>query len=223
MYKPDYMLEHPQKADTLITEQLSAHEDNQQEIRLAAARFAMMVDTDGWATIFVVQRSKVRYANLNPQVGVLNTNPALIGWADNALTLMGVPHYVKWYDLSGYKNSRNRKPMGRITVQGIRRLQKLMPQITPYLIGKAVQGKLLDEYITLALQRPDKSTYTQRELEIANEIRQLNSNKADNWRPVSSETVRQARELTKHLRSLKIQSDLYGDIQNEAEMSSSIQ
>jgi hypothetical protein len=223
MFKPDYMLEHP-KASTpyngTVCLILGGEMDNQQEIRFAAARIAMMIDTDGWATINVTQRSKVRNANLVPAIGMVNTSRPLIEWLDKTLTELGIPHYLKWYDLSGYKGSRCKMPQGRITVQGVKRLQKFLPLITPFLIAKSIQGKLLQEYVDLASARPGKAPYSQRELEIANYIRGFNSNKGGNWRPVSSETVRQAREMVDHLNSLKRQSDLSGDTQSEAEMTS---
>lgn len=189
---------------------------NQQE-RLDAARIAMLIDTDGWVSMRVLQRSKVRVANLRPDIGAVSTTPVLIEWAADTLTRMGVARYVQQVDLSKYEYSKGCKNQARVLITGLRRVKVLLPLIIPYLIGKRRQAELLLEFVNSRLASAHKADYTEIELQLANEIRGLNSNKGGNFRPISSETVRAARELKTQLAEM-IQSDPSGDVGSTAEM-----
>lgn len=169
--------------------------DNQQERLVQAARLAMLIDTDGFVTMRVVRRKRDRMQNLSPDVGITNTNKDLIEWASSTLQFLGIPAYVRWTVPHGI----GKLPQGRVTVLGMKRVEKLLPVITPWLIAKKSQATKLAEFITLRLAAPHKAAYSAKELELANEARGLNT-KGRGWRPVSSTTTRDAAvEMREHL------------------------
>lgn len=230
MYKSDYMLETPLEPAPLTMEQcagLGNQQENEdalktftvEEAKLASARLAMFFDTDGFITIQVRQMHGVRDASVFPHMGLVNTSQALIEWADESLHRMVCAHYLKWFTVDQMKGSKARKPQGRIVIQGLHRCLDLLSYIQPYLVGKRRQGELVMEFIQSRLQADHKARYSDRELEIANEIRSLNSNKSGEWRPISSETVRRTSELRAHLKNpKKIQAELLRKMQSTAEM-----
>jgi hypothetical protein len=192
---------------------------NQQERwEVNAARLAMLLDTDGCISMRVLQRAKTRVANLRPEISAVGTYFSLIEWASSTLKEMGVPHHVQTVDWSKYTWSRSRLPQKRLTVIGLMRVNKLIPIVLPYLIAKTQQGHLLKEFIESRLAQPHKAEYTDRDLEIANKIRSLNSNKGGAWRPISSESIRATREMREHL-SEKMCSDLTRDRESVVETS----
>lgn len=190
--------------------------DNQQERAVDAARLAMLLDTDGWLTMSVRQRDKARVANLQPYAGAVGTIIPLIDWAADAFERVGVPRYVQTIKRSQYVYAKGHKDQKRIVIQGLKRVQTLLTVVMPYLIGKHRQGELLQEFIESRLAKPHKADYSERECEIANEVRSLNSNKGGSWRPISSESIRQNRELRKHLRD-KMCSELTRDGESTTE------
>jgi hypothetical protein len=189
--------------------------DNQQE-RLDAARLAMFFDTDGCISMRVSQRMKHRAANVTPYALLVNTSRPLCIWAHQALERLQIPHYCQFIDMQKYIPNRCRMPQGRITILGLNRVPKLLDAIGPYLVAKKQQAELLAEFCCSRLAQVKKSKYTDRELEIANTIRSLNSNKSGAWRPISSESIRQTQELRTMLNE-KMCSDLHGDMQSVAE------
>lgn len=187
--------------------------------KIDCARIAMFLDTDGYITIMVRQRGIAGNAYLGPSLGFTNTSKLLIDWTHETLTRLGVPHYLKWYSVDKLKGTHSRKPQGRIVILGQNRCSKIIPLVLPYLVGKLAQGKLVAEYLASRILSKHKQLYTDRELQIANDIRALNDNKGGSWRPISSETLRQTVELRAQMkRKLKIKSDLHGDMQSAAEM-----
>lgn len=213
------MLGHPKTRETdKVTHPVMSESEmgNQQERLVAAARLAMLFDTDGFITMRVVQRGKQRAYNVRPDCGAVNTSHALIEWAVAALRSLGVPCHVTYVDYS--KWNPNRQPQWRLLVTGLKRVLRLLPHIRPYLVVKTQQADLLAEFIASRLSKPLKSLYSDRELEIANAVRGLNCNKGGAWRPVSSESIRQAVELREQLNE-KMCSDLRRDAQRAAEMS----
>lgn len=201
-----------------LSEMSKSEIGNQQERSVIdAARLAMLFDTDGFITMRVTQRMKNRAANVTPEIGAVNTCHALIDWAVAALESFGVTCYRQTIDWTKYKWSRSRLPQSRLSILGIRRSIKIIPIIRPYLIAKGRQADLLEEFALSRLSKNHNSLYTDRELECANEARSLNSNKGGAFRPISSTSIRQARELQRHLKA-KMCSDLHGDMQNAAEM-----
>lgn len=213
-----YMLEHPKALPTdnvkLAVDSITEM-GNQQE-RLDAARLAMLFDTDGWVTIRVLQRAKNRYANLVPLVAAVSTTPVIIDWAAEACTRLGVARHIAHISPSKYEYCKGNLDQRRLTVQGHKRVVKILPLVIPFLLAKRRQAELLLEFVNSRLAAGHHATYTERELEIANMIRGLNSNKGGNFRPVSSETVRATRELTRKLRGM-IQADPIGNIGNVTE------
>lgn len=168
---------------------------NQQERLTAQVRLAMLYDTEGYITMAVTKRGPNRNLSLVPLIAVSNTSVTLVEWAASALEYLGVGRYVQWNKPHGI----GKLAQGRVTVQGLLRVQDLLPNIRPYLIVKQKQADLLHEFIGSRLAAGPKDSYTDRELDIANQIRSLNT-KGKGWRPVSSTTTRDATvELRKHL------------------------
>lgn len=177
---------------------------NQQERLIAQVRLAMLYDTEGWISMNVIQRMKHRVASLVPVIGVTNTNVGLVDWTADVLEQLDVPRYVQWVEPHGI----GKLAQGRVTVAGLLRVKQLLPHIRPFLIVKGKQADLLKEFIESRLSTPGSTPYTERELEIANEIRGKNT-KGRGWRPISSTTLRDAAdELRRKLNEPMIKSEL---------------
>lgn len=198
-----------------------AMSDVKRDIDIAAARIAMFLDTDGFLTIQVRQRGIKGNAYLGPECGFVNTSVPLIEWLHETLAWLGIPHYLKWFTVDQLKGSRARKPQGRIVIRGQSRCKKLLRYVQPFLVAKKRQGELISELIESRYATEGmNAAYSDRELEIANEIRELNNNKSGEWRPISSETLRRTMELREKMKcQSKIKSDLHGNMQSTAETS----
>lgn len=212
------MLEYPK---TRGTDKVKLHEmsesemDNQQERLVACARLAMLIDTEGTATIRVLQRAKERNGNMVPILEAVNTSKPLMEWMHSTLASLGVPSYFFTFDPRRF-NPRCSRVQHRVTIQGMKRVEKAIPFLLPFMIVKKGQMELIAEFIEHRRSVPKNTCYSDRDYEIANQVRALNDNKSGAWRPVSSETVRQAREMQQHL-AVKIQSALTGDCERSAE------
>jgi hypothetical protein len=182
---------------------------NQQERLVSQVRLAMLLDCEGWISIRVLQRSKVRPFDMVPIVGMNNTSRAMVDWAASALESLEVPRYVWWGKASGF----GKLPTGRVLVEGYRRVTKILPLIRPYLIIKGAQADLVSEFIALREERwknaPGSRSYSDRELELANAVRDLNT-KGYGWRPVSSTSLREGSviQLRKKLGRIVMNSEL---------------
>jgi hypothetical protein len=210
------MLESPKTNHYLLGENVMDETmGNQQERSVAdVARLAMFYDTDGSISMRIIQRANNRVGGLTPTLSLVNTNKPLMDWVESVLLGWGIPYYITIAKVRGI----SRLPQTRIWVHGMKRVSKLLPIITPYLIAKKEQAELIAQFMAsrLANKNP-KAPYTSNELIVANKIRALNSGKGkgNKFRPISSETVRAAQELQDRLGMR--QSVLRRELQSAAE------
>lgn len=166
---------------------------NQQERLVRCARLATVIDCEGFITIRTIQRSRIRPLDIYPVVRVTNTDAAMINFVADCVEALGIGRYVWWGKPTGF----GKRPMGMVAIEGLKRASALIPHIRPFLITKARQADLVMEFSNLRKLAwtgdSRRRVYSERELEIANAVRSLQT-KGAGWRPVSSTSKRDATE-----------------------------
>ena len=126
--------------------------DNQQE-RPSDLELGWLVgalESEGCLTIV---RSKWTNGKMyyNVAVIVCNTNKRFIERCVRSLTGLGVGHHVSWYSVEQQQkyNRRVKRPMGRITIWGKRRVRDLLDNTKGLWEAKAGQANLLAEFVAL--------------------------------------------------------------------------
>ncbi len=155
---------------------------NQQERSLVVVDLAWlggMIDGEGNLSLHVREKSKrCKTVRLYPRLQITNGDPILIREVGRVWSNSFVPVYVC------------KRPSGCIgsMVQGMKRCQKALNVITPYLRGKRYQATLLLWFINSRLSRDgDHAPYTEDEVWCFKELRRLNyrngnrNQKWDNW------------------------------------------
>ena len=174
---------------------------NQQERQVAEARLAMFFETEGYFTIRAIKRGKDRPYDLKPIVGVTNTSKDLIEWAASTLDEMNVGRYVQWVKPHGL----GKLPQGRVLVEGLKRVETFLPILRPWMLVKTRQADLIKEFIDSRVD--NMGDYTQHEIDIANEVRQMAAKGPKAALLESSETLCRNPKWTKAAKD-KIKSDL---------------
>ena len=192
--------------------------DNQQERLVIQAQLAMLIDCEGSISMRLAQPDKTRRRRrIVPQVTVSNTSQSLLDWLQKAQLLLGFPMYIQWVKAHGL----GKLPQWRMTIKGVERVSKFLPLIEDFLVIKNRKAALLKEFITSRQAAKKTDPYSDRELEIAIDVRTAPS-KGKSWQPKSSETTRQIvefREIVKTARSTNdIVRPFYESTRNAAEM-----
>jgi len=155
--------------------------DNQQpkfsDARLELAWLGGFIDGEGSLMlgnrpdrIIVTPRKCVRKKFLVPRIAISGTHEVTFHFIEGLLTNLRLPHHIVWRT---WKNPRYKKAWD-IRVQGMKRCAVWLGKIEPYLITKRGQANLLIEWIISRQESNRLSPYSERELEIADEIRRLN-------------------------------------------------
>jgi hypothetical protein len=130
------------------------------------AWFAGFLNGDGHISLLKQNMGKNRII-YSPKVGATNTDHSLIEECADILDNEEVGYYIN------DKKSKNGIAKN-INVKGFKRVTKLLPLMIPELRGKKKrQAELLLEWIISRKETGQNNTYTERELEIYNQIREL--------------------------------------------------
>ncbi len=129
---------------------------NQQE-RLAY--LAGIIDGEGWLGLTVLPSGQYR-----PIIAVHMVGKDWIDHVDEVARASGLPSY-----------RAHLKSSSRWGIYGIKRVQKVLGLVRPYLFIKGAQADLLNEFIDLRLSRPLRSPVSEREAQIRQEIMALNT------------------------------------------------
>lgn len=140
---------------------------NQQERSIQEARIAMLFETEGYFSLRVIKRGPEREYDIKPVVGVTNTSSNLIEWTAKTLDDFKIGRYVQWVKPHGL----GKLPQGRVLIEGIKRVSTFLPIIRPWMLVKAEQADLIQEFISSRLS--NMGNYTDRELEIADKVRRM--------------------------------------------------
>lgn len=125
---------------------------------------------DGEGCIGLWSRGGSRKEEYKPGVRLTNTDENLISTYCQVLDKIGVSYHITKYE---GRNSRC-KSYQTVTIEGFKRLVKLLPVIKDKLIAKKPQALLLDEWVSSRASKWHRSEYSTRELEIPKLIAQYN-------------------------------------------------
>jgi LAGLIDADG-like domain len=170
---------------------------------------AGVIDGEGCISISTDKKDN----RLHAQVFLTNSNQEMLIKARRIMLELGVENpRLHLHSIGKSKFShRSNVPCHRIYIGTAVGMRKLLQAIFPQLTSKRVQAELMLEFLKNRKGRSARVRFTGRDFEIAQLIREVN-------RPIvgSVETVR----VPQPGKAEMIQSELYGDMQSEAEMTS---
>jgi len=129
---------------------------------------------DGEGCISLTRRPRAHgVMNYKPYVVISNSDPFLIEEIASLLRALGIGHWVQWR--RPHRGTMAKKMMGIITVAGLRRCEKALALLTPYIRGKKREAELVAEWITrrLAINPGKNGTYSEKDDWYYTEIRRL--------------------------------------------------
>lgn len=165
------------------------------------AWLAGIIDGEGTITVgFLNTRETRQYA---PSVTVVNTNPVMIATILAIYDQLGVGSHVMERDRT---KSLGKRSIWNVTVQRMGGIEKLLTVLAPFMVAKRAQAELLLRFVRSRIPKKNSGsnrdrTYTQEELDMCLEIRNLN-------------------DFTPGSEMEKIKSELQGNLQRLAEMPS---
>jgi len=158
---------------------LSAQTDNQQG-KISETDIAWLAGLwDGEGSIGMkVQKYHVGGRTyFEPYAQVVNTHAGTLEHVDAILTELRVGHHISWPRPHQHPNGTmpvsDYKPLWSVRIHGLNRVKALLKWISPFLVTKAEQAKLVNEYIQSreGHQYRQYWAYSERELEIVNTFR----------------------------------------------------
>lgn len=150
--------------------------NQQQNINFEIGYILGILDGEGSVTINKIGKTKTPpfYAKLGSFISITNTNQDIIDRCIEYLKNMELPFHVS----TSYKSLKH-KPVIRITVAGIKRCKKWIDFFKEYSFGKKNRFEILEEFILSRLEtiseHPSRKPYSNKEIELFNRIRLLNS------------------------------------------------
>src|SRR3990172_1603803 len=157
--------------------------DNQQVIGFEPIELGWLAGIiDGEGCLSLHDRSgKRRGTGMTPLVSICNTDLAIIERISQILAKMEIGNFVSKL----YVAHKNKNPYKVVSVQGLKRVGKLLTFVIPVLTGqKCKKAILLNEFCISRLSDWHAAPFTSRQLDIYHEIRDLNrrGRKAKNLR-----------------------------------------
>lgn len=125
---------------------------------------------DGEGCIGLWSRGGDRKSEYKPGVRMANTSRPIIDAFTSVLDRLDVSYHITHY----HPRKETQKEYWNVTVEGFKRLNKLLPVVKDCLVEKKPQAQLLWEWIDLRSKKWHRSEYTERELEIPKLISSLN-------------------------------------------------
>lgn len=146
---------------------------NQQVTELDLAFLAGLMEGEGCFSLVKRVRTDMRKKynnttlppaiNYKPHICVSNTDERMIEDVHQMLDRMEVGHYIQWHGMGLKKGGVNpntgrfiqpRRSQGQINIFGLKRCEKYLKIVTPYLRYKREQAELLLEWIERRLATP---------------------------------------------------------------------
>lgn len=124
---------------------------------------------DGEGCIGLWSRGGER-TDFKPGVRMANTSKDIIDAYCAVLDSLGVGHHVTYYK----PRSESTKEHWAVTIEGFKRLTKLLPVIKDLLVCKRQQALLVWEWVDSRSNKWHRSAYSERELEIPKLLSSLN-------------------------------------------------
>lgn len=137
---------------------------NQQE-RLSTQLAWLAAIVDGEGTICITESKK----SYTPVLRVSNQDPNIIYTMTDILKQLQVPYHVS------EGTNKTSSPWLAVTIQGLKRLQRFLPLLIPYLTGKKEEAELTQQFIDSRLTKGKRSThpYTEEEHELYRRVKLL--------------------------------------------------
>jgi len=104
-----------------------------------------------------------------PMIELTTTDRAYANNYRRLLDIAGIGHYD--WEVAGTEKTR---PQYRTKVRGMQRMHKFMVLLIPYLVSKRNRAEVLMKFIEHRLAQSPTKPYTQVELDLFNELRNLN-------------------------------------------------
>jgi hypothetical protein len=124
---------------------------------------------DGEGCIGIWKRGGARN-DFKPGFRLANTSRPLIDAFCSVLDRLECPYHIVHYE----PRTSTRKQHWTISVEGFKRLQKLLPVVKDLLVEKREQATLVNEWIEARSSKWHRSDYSARELEIVDLVAGLN-------------------------------------------------
>jgi hypothetical protein len=161
---------------------------------------AAAIESEGWFIFHISdRRKKGRFVEINPQVGVCNTDWAFVQACNDI-----IKKWITGCHLSTTERKRNPKHLRvhRVICAGMKRTKAMIDAILPYMrhAGKIRRAKLLLEFIDHRMSRPrpyDKATkgrykpFSNVEIALLIELKKLNNP----TRPIAKGTLEKLQRL----------------------------
>lgn len=143
--------------------------DNQQPsiTQFEMGWFCGIIDGEGCLGIW--KRGGARL-DFKPGFKLANTSKHIIDAFCSVLERLDCPYHVTHYD----PRSKTTKEYWSISVEGFKRLVKLLPVIKDLLVEKRPQAQLIYEWLESRAPKWHRAEYSERELEIVGLLKQLN-------------------------------------------------
>lgn len=154
--------------------------DNQQERLFFIGYLVAMFDGEGYFQLALKYKTN-KGPYYAPRVGVANTDPKIIQLIIDVLKGLEIPFHV-W---APKKHGKEKKPVYRITIVGIKRVKKLSSILLQFPMGKKERLEVLNEYCDYRLSKPYGES-NNRDEEFKQRLAELNSFRGKE----SSETTR---------------------------------
>ena len=193
--KANYMTGNSESHNYLLGENVMNETDNQQKRFMDIGYLIAIIDGEG---CFSLQKTSgwkgKRYPSCSPLVQVTNTNPLIILKTARIIKEFGLACRVYLQKQSGHKLCY------RVVVLGMKRVQKFLDFIMPYMECRVDQASTLQKYVDSRLSKGIREPYNEYEQHLSDTLARLN-------RPyLFSETVRMPQDIAE-----KIQSELTGN------------
>jgi len=112
------------------------------------------------------KKQRNQFGQLQPKVTIWNTNQDIINEIISTLDDMRIPKHV--YSRIPKANALGKKSGFSVEVHGLKRIVKMLPVLTPYLVGKKSKAVAMYEFCTSRLSRPPCAPYSAEEIALAN-------------------------------------------------------
>jgi hypothetical protein len=117
------------------------------------------------------KRQRNPFGQLQPKVTIWNTDQNIINEIMSIFDDLRIPYHV--FTQKPRLNNINKKVAFRVEIHGLKRMVKILPIITPYLVGKQAKASAVYNFCASRLSRPSHAPYNDEEIAFANSARDI--------------------------------------------------
>lgn len=168
MYKVNYMTGTSEGHFNLLGKIKMNDTDNQQKRLMDIGWLAGIIEGEGCFSLQGWKAGKRTQRSASPLIQISNTNPLIIQKAQRIIKDEGLPCYV--YAQLGKRVTA----CYRVVIMGLKRAQKFLNFIIPYLDCRKDQAEFLQKWTDSRLSRPPRSPWNDFETFCADQLCRLN-------------------------------------------------